>query len=197
MRSTPESTPIKQRRNFLEEESYLYFFRQEDILFLHRWWQNFNFKFINLMFLRQLFALTRSCAALRVDLGLSGQDAFLGRTFGRFPASSLSTTAHVNGKSWTESDWLNHTIEGFLQQHFSISAKTLHYFCNFLLHFCNTFHLHWVLNGTPLIQKTSRDEHGAPTDLLWCKWESAHGVIQLKVIIFRDLRGVTTDLLDV
>ena len=50
------------------------------------------------------------------------------------------------------------------------------------------------LNGTLLIQKTSRDEHGTPTVLLWCKWESAHGVIQLtfmtqneKVIIFRDL----------
>ena len=62
------------------------------------------------------------------------------------------------------------------------------------------------LNGTPLIQKASRDEHGTPTDLLWCKWESAHGVIQLtfmtqneKVIIFRHIGvgGVTIDLLDV
>ena len=50
------------------------------------------------------------------------------------------------------------------------------------------------LNGTLLIQKTSRDEHGTPTVLLWCKWESAHGVIQLtfmtqheKVLIFRYL----------
>ena len=54
----------------------------------------FSFKFINLMFLSQLFALTRSFAALRAaDLGLSGQDAFRGRTFGRFPASLFSPLA--------------------------------------------------------------------------------------------------------
>ena len=41
------------------------------------------------------------------------------------------------------------------------------------------------LNGTPLIQKTSRDKHATPTDL----WNE-------KVIIFRDIRGVTTDLHD-
>ena len=59
------------------------------------------------------------------------------------------------------------------------------------------------LNGTLLIQKTSRDEHGTPTVLLWCKWESAHGVIQLtfmtqheKVLIFRYWRTVPTDLHD-
>ena len=53
-----------------------------------------------------------------------------------------------------------------------------------------------TMKNQPLIQKTPRDEHGAPTDLLCCKWESAHGVVQLKVIIFRGLRGVTTDLHD-
>ena len=41
-----------------------------------------------------LFNETRSCAALRAaDLGLSGQDAFRGRTFGRFPASLFSPLA--------------------------------------------------------------------------------------------------------
>ena len=41
-----------------------------------------------------LFSATRSCAALRAaDLGLSGQDAFRGRTFGRFPASLFSPLA--------------------------------------------------------------------------------------------------------
>ena len=29
---------------------------------------------------------------------------------------TVSTNAHVNGKSWTESDWLSHNIQGFLQQ---------------------------------------------------------------------------------
>ena len=38
-----------------------------------------------------LFLQTRSCAALRAaDLGLSGQDAFRARTFGRFPVSLFS-----------------------------------------------------------------------------------------------------------
>ena len=38
--------------------------------------------------------VTRSYAALRVaDLGLSVQDAFQGRTFGRFPASLFSPLA--------------------------------------------------------------------------------------------------------
>ena len=40
------------------------------------------------------FPETRSCAALRTaDLVLSGQDAFRGRTFGRFPASLFSPLA--------------------------------------------------------------------------------------------------------
>ena len=39
-----------------------------------------------------------------------------------------------------------------------------------------------LLNGTPLIQKTSHDKHGAKQNE--------------KVIIFRYLRGVTTDLQD-
>ena len=43
---------------------------------------------------------TRSCAALRAaDLGLSGQDAFRGRTFGRFPASLFSPLALSS--NWT------------------------------------------------------------------------------------------------
>ena len=87
---------------------------------------------------------------------------FWGRTFGCFPASSLSRTAHVNGKSWTESDWLNHTIEGFLQQHFRISATS---FCIFATRFIyaeaqrNSFdpkHITWKIRGPnwpPLIQK--------------------------------------------
>ena len=40
------------------------------------------------------FPDTRSCAALRAaDLGLSDQNAFRGRTFGRFPASLFSPLA--------------------------------------------------------------------------------------------------------
>ena len=64
------------------------------------------------------------------------------------------------------------------------------------------------LNGTPLIQKTSRDKHAAPTDL-WNEkvliFRDPRGVTtdlhdtewNEKVLIFRDPRGVTTDLLDV
>ena len=46
-----------------------------------------------------IFVQTRSCAALRAaDLGLSGQDAFQARTFGRFPTSLFSPQAH--GSKW-------------------------------------------------------------------------------------------------
>ena len=62
------------------------------------------------------------------------------------------STAHVKGKSWIESVWLSHTIYGFLQQYFSISATTLQYFATSFLHFCNTFHVHW-----------------GSKELLWCK----------------------------
>ena len=62
----------------------------------------------------------------------------------RTTITTMSTIAHVIGKSWTEPDLLNHT------------ATTLQYFCNFILHFCNLFNLHW--GSTPLAKKTLRDE---------------------------------------
>ena len=47
------------------------------------------------------FYKTRSCAALRAaDLGLSGQDAFWARTFGRFPGSLFSPLALMMKKVW-------------------------------------------------------------------------------------------------
>ena len=96
---------------------------------------------------------------------------------------TVSTTAHVNGKSCTESEWLSHTIEGFLQ---------LQYFCNntsvFLqLHFAFLEHVPSTLrlNGTPLIQQMLRDEHGAFKKVIIFHY------------IFRHYCGVPEDLLDV
>ena len=78
----------------------------------------------------------------------------------------MSVMVHVVN-TMTESDWLNHTTSGFLQQHFSIFAIP---FFAILQHFPSTLRL----NRTPLIQKMPRHEHraprrGVPNDLLWYK----------------------------
>ena len=64
-------------------------------------------------------------------------------------------------KNWTESDWLNHTIQGFLQQHFSVSATS---FWSKKRDVTNT-----GPQPTSFGAKTLRHEHGATTDLLWSK----------------------------
>merc|ERR1711978_374454 len=85
-----------------------------------------------------------------------------------------------------------HTFWQFQNSFCHLSHVTPQHFCNntllFLqLHFAFLQHVPSTLrlNGTPLIHKTSRDKHAAPTDL----WNE-------KVLSFRDIRGVTTDLHD-
>ena len=54
--------------------------------------------------------------------------------------TTMSTTAHVNGKSWTEWDWSN-------LNYLRIFAQTRQYFCNktsVFLQYLFTFHLHWA-----------------------------------------------------
>ena len=53
--------------------------------------------------------------------------------------------------------------------HISIFATTLQYFCNIFFAFLQHVPSTLRLNGTPLVQKMSCHEHGAPTGVLWCK----------------------------
>ena len=109
--------------------------------------------------------------------------------WGIFALEHHDKCEHNRSCQWQKQNWIR-----FVEPHYwRIFATTLRYFCKntsvFLqLHFAFLQHVPSTLrlNGTPLIQKTSRDKHAAPTDL----WNE-------KVMIFCDQRGVTTDLLDV
>ena len=154
------------------------------------------------------YALTNVCSqslSLRSKAASLSSQAWSTSSWGTSPRpmTKVSTTTHVNCKSWTGSDLLNHIIEGFLQQHFGIFARTLQYFCNFILHFCNTFHLHW--GSTALLWSKKRhvtNTRHQPTSGMrkwWFFVTNAGSQLTFmtqneKVMIFHDQRGVTTDL---
>ena len=95
----------------------------------------------------------------------------------------VSTTAHVNGKSWTDVGWcwcwcwLN--FFAFL------------YFWNSFFAFLERLPTEGS-NWPHLVQKTSRHGQGGPTDLLWCKkLDVTHRGVQLTSFGAKNVTSLT------